>query len=122
GIIQNHQLSPVVVDQIGSALEETQRLSSIVESLLVISRLDAGDMQIERVALDLGELASSTAEQMKLLAEEKFVEMRCEAAVAVYVDGDRSRLKQVIVNLLDNAIRSEEHTSELQLRENFVCR
>lgn len=105
GIIQNHQLSPVVVDQIGSALEETQRLSSIVESLLVISRLDAGDMQIERVALDLGELASSTAEQMKLLAEEKFVEMRCEAAVAVYVDGDRSRLKQVIVNLLDNAIK-----------------
>ena len=69
GIIQNHQLSPVVVDQIGSALEETQRLSSIVESLLVISRLDAGDMQIERVALDLGELASSTAEQMKLLAD-----------------------------------------------------
>jgi heavy metal sensor kinase len=104
-IIQNRELSPEVVDQIGSALEETQRLSSIVESLLIITRLDAGDMQMERVALDLGELASSTADQMKLLAEEKSIEMDCEATPAVYVEGDRSRLKQVIVNLVDNAIK-----------------
>lgn len=116
GIIQNHQLSPELVDQIGSALEETQRLSSIVESLLVISRLDAGDMQMERVALDLGELTSSTAEQMKLLAEEKAIEMRCNVDSAVYVEGDRSRLKQVVVNLVDNAIKYTPRGGQVEIR------
>lgn len=105
GIVQNRQLTPELADQIGSALEETQRLSSIVESLLVISRLDAGEMHMERVTLDLGELAISTAEQMKLLAEEKSISMRWDVAPVVYVEGDRSRLKQVIVNLVDNAIK-----------------
>lgn len=105
GIVQNRQLTPELADQIGSALEETQRLSSIVESLLVISRLDAGEMHMERVTLDLGELVSSTADQMKLLAEEKSISMSCDVIPAVYVEGDRSRLKQVIVNLVDNAIK-----------------
>jgi heavy metal sensor kinase len=116
GIIQNRELSPEVADQIGSALEETQRLSSIVESLLVISRLDAGDMHIERVVLDLGELASSTAEQMKLLAEEKAIEMHCNVDSAVYVEGDGSRLKQVIVNLVDNAIKYAPEGGQVEIK------
>lgn len=105
GIIQSRQLAPEIADQIGSALEETQRLSSIVENLLVISRLDAGEMHMERVTLDLGELAASTAEQMKLLAEEKCISMTCDVAQGVYVQGDRSRLKQIVVNLAGNAIK-----------------
>jgi signal transduction histidine kinase len=70
GIVQHPRLAPEIADQIGSALEETHRLSRIVENLLIISRLDAGEACIEKVPLDLGELASSTADQMRLLAEE----------------------------------------------------
>ena len=116
GIIQNRELSPEIADQIGSALEETHRLSSIVESLLVISRLDAGDMQMECVPLDLGELASSTAEQMRLLAEEKSIEMHCDATSSVYVKGDRSRLKQVIVNLIDNAVKYTPRGGQVEIK------
>ena len=116
GIIQNRQLTPELADQIGSALEETHRLSSIVESLLVISRLDAGEMHMENVTLDLGELASSTAEQMKLLGEEKSIAMACEVASGVYVDGDRSRLKQVIVNLIDNAIKYTPSQGQVEIK------
>src|SRR6266849_4321997 len=105
GIVQHYRLDPELVDQIGSALEETHRLSRIVENLLVISRLDAGEVQIEKMKFDLGELAVSTVDQMKLLAEEKLLSMQCHAARGVYIEADQARLKQVIVNLIDNAIK-----------------
>ncbi len=80
GIVHNHPLSESLEDQIGSALEETHRMYRIVESLLTISRLDAGEVKMEKSRLDLGELAASTAGEMKLLAEEKSVGLRSTAA------------------------------------------
>jgi heavy metal sensor kinase len=102
---QRPQITPELRETLGSALEETERLSRIVESLMAISRLDAGEARVEHVNFDLGELTSSTTEQMRLLAEDKNIALRCEAEQQVSVEGDRARLKQVIVNLVDNAIK-----------------
>lgn len=105
GIAQDHRRDTALGDQIGSALEETHRMSRIVESLLAISRLDAGEVKMDKTRLDLGELATSTADEMRLLAEEKSIHLRTHAALRVHVEGDRTRLQQVIVNLIDNAIK-----------------
>jgi signal transduction histidine kinase len=90
---------------VGSLLEETELLSRIVESLLAISRLDAGETRMESVNFDLAELAATTTEQMRLLADDKNVSLVWETEGVVEVEGDRARLKQVVVNLLDNAIK-----------------
>ncbi len=112
-IVQNKTLDPEIADQIGSALEETERLSRIVENLLIISRLDAGEVKMEKALLDLGELARSTAEQMKVLAEEKCLEMSCRIEQSVLVLGDQSRMKQVVVNLVANAIKYTPEGGEI---------
>jgi len=93
------------IDIIASAQEELERLRKIVETLFALSRLDAGEAQAERVPVNLGELAATTAEQMCLLAEDKQIAIACECPLNVVVQGDRARLKQVLVNLLDNAIK-----------------
>ncbi len=104
-LAQDAQLRAHTRESLGSMLEEVDRLAEIVESLLALSKLDAGEGSSERVKFDLGELATTTAEQMSLLAEDKNIAVICEAAPQVMVDGDRARMKQVVVNLLDNAIK-----------------
>jgi heavy metal sensor kinase len=102
---QRHDLPAAVRDGLGSTLEETERLSRIVENLLTISRLEAGEARVELKLLNLSEIAGSTAEQMRLLADEKNIALSLSASDPVLIEGDPSRIKQVIVNLLDNAIK-----------------
>jgi len=112
-IAESQPLSSEQTDQVGSALEETHRMSHIVENLLAISRLDAGEVKMEKTRLDLGQLAASTAEQMRLLAEEKGILFRSNVVANIHIEGDRSRLQQVIVNLIANAIKYTQEAGEV---------
>jgi len=103
--LQDQSTSPEAREVLGSVLEETVRLSKIVDQLLTISRLDAGEASIEVSRFDFAELVRTTVEHMRLLADEKNIPLRVEAADAVHVEGDRYRLQQVVVNLLDNAVK-----------------
>src|SRR5262249_34903140 len=105
GLAQEPGLNAETREALGSVLEEVERLREIVEGLLALSRLDVGEAPAEWTRLDLAELAASTAEQMALLAEDKSVRVVCESSGEAPVMGDRARLKQVVVNLLDNAIK-----------------
>ena len=102
-------------DTIGSALEETHRLTKIVENLLAISRLEAGDARKQLERLDFAELARSTADQMQLLAEEKHIHLDCNGAEPVEVEADPARLKQIVVNLLDNAIKYTPESGKVSI-------
>ena len=111
---------PEVSEVLNSLFEETVRLSRIVEGLLSLSRLDAGEARMQRVKLDLTELAAITADQMCLLAEEKNIKLTCKTNGRVPVEGDPSKLKQVLVNLLDNAIKYTPPGGEIRLSVNSL--
>jgi signal transduction histidine kinase len=104
-LIQMPSLPLPVMEGIGSALEESNRMAKIVHSLMAISRLDCGGEQIELVPVSLTVVVRETLEQMGLLAEEKRISLRFEAGLAAYIAGDPMRLKQIAVNLVDNAIK-----------------
>jgi len=103
--VQNAKIDAGVRETLGTVLEETVRLSKIVDQLLTMSRLDAGEAFLEVTRFDFSELVRTTVEYMRLLADEKKLVLKVEAGAEVQVEGDQSRLQQVIVNLLDNAIK-----------------
>jgi signal transduction histidine kinase len=104
-LIQIPSLPAAVMEGIGSALEESNRMARIVHSLMTISRLDCGGEQIELVPVNLVDIVGVTLDHMSLLAEEKHISLRFEPGPATYVTGDSMRLKQIVVNLVDNAIK-----------------
>jgi heavy metal sensor kinase len=115
-VVQDARLAPDMRESLANVLEEVERLARTVEGLFAISRLDAGEAQAEWVQFDLAELATTTADQMGLLAEDKKISLSCEAGQPVPVQGDRARLKQVVVNLIDNAIKYTPEKGAVKLR------
>jgi heavy metal sensor kinase len=105
-----------VRERVGSVLEEVARLEHLVSGLLVLSRLDAGETQSEWVEVDLAELALNTAEHMRLIAEDRGIDIDLSGLRKAVVRGDRARLKQIVVNLLDNAIRFTPRGGGVALR------
>jgi heavy metal sensor kinase len=110
------QLPAELRDRVGSTLEEVERLGKIVQKLFALSRLDAGEAQAEWVRLDIAALVSATADQMLLLAEDRNITVTREAREPVHVMGDRARLKQVVVNLIDNAVKYTPPGGTVRLR------
>lgn len=113
--LAQQRVSADQLEMLGSALEETERLTKIVEQLLAISRLDAGEACNELRPLDLGEVAFSTAEQLHLLAKEKEIQLSFGITPGVILEADVIRLRQVVANLLDNAIKYTQVGGEVQV-------
>jgi len=113
---EDNRLDSELRDRAGSMLEEVVHLGKIVEQLLTLSRLDAGEAQTEWTRFDFAELAKTTAEQLHLLAEDKGISISCDVSLPVPVKGNRVRLKQVVVNLLDNAIKYTPENGAVHLR------
>ncbi len=90
--------------------EETQRMLRMIEQLLDLSRLEAGETRLQRSSIDLQELFGYVDAMFRSRAEERGVELNLHIEQdAPAVEGDYDRLVQVLNNLLDNALR---HTSE----------
>jgi signal transduction histidine kinase len=96
------------VATVGSALtdirEEVDQLTAMVDDLLLLARSDSGAMALERLPLDLGDVASSGASALATLATERGVAVTVDPEPADLV-GDPARLRQLVVILVDNAIR-----------------
>jgi heavy metal sensor kinase len=90
---------------IGSMLEESSRLSRLVESLLTIARADASQIRLERAPVAILSLVREAASLIEVLAEEKNQELLVEGTDPAQVQADNVILRQVLMNLLDNAIK-----------------
>src|SRR4051812_19270198 len=75
-------------DVIGSMLEEVDRLTRLVESLLILTRADSGKLLLTPERLDLGVLAGNVIDQLRVLADEKQQHLSLEAPIQIHVMGD----------------------------------
>jgi heavy metal sensor kinase len=99
----------------GSILEECGRLARLTDQLLALAREDAGiaDSELERV--DLGELVGGVADALRAVAEAKQVTMTADLHAGAIVTGDAIRLRQLAMNLIDNAIKYTQEGGSVQV-------
>jgi len=86
-------------------LEEADRLTMLTDSLLDLMHVEGLQSPLDTGLFDLTELAEEVARQMNVLAEVKGQSLSLQKSNSVMVTGNRSLLYQVIVNILDNAIK-----------------
>jgi len=84
-----------------------QSLLSLVNDILDVSKIEAGQMEIESVPFDLHEMLEDLGNLYRLRATEKSLlfRMRIDPRVPQHVQGDPTRMRQVLVNLLGNALK-----------------
>ncbi len=88
-----------------SNLEEIKRMSEIIEYLLDQAKAEEGMLRLELSEVTLNDLLNELVAQTKVLARQKGVVLAFEALYPVVISGDRLRLRQIFLNLLDNAVK-----------------
>lgn len=89
-----------------NAYKETVRMNSIVSDLLFLARADAGRVELKKEAIDIGFLAMEVTERMLPLGAKKRVNLLADIpAEPLMIYGDKNQITQVLVILIDNAIK-----------------
>jgi two-component system sensor histidine kinase CiaH len=90
--------------EIADIVSETDRLSALVDSLLALARGGRGD-RVQPDVFDMGSVVEQSVDAMTALAAEKEIDLRVEASPGLHIEGDREQIRQLVVILVDNALR-----------------
>lgn len=88
-----------------SNLEEIDRMTRIVDELLFLSRADMGEVKMERLPVQLESLLEDIHRQASLLGQERGIQVEIGLTKPVTVLGDELRLRELFLNLVDNAVK-----------------
>jgi heavy metal sensor kinase len=92
-------------ESIINAMEDIEKLSSIVRALLLLSQAESGQLVLQKAPLDLGEVVTDLVDQFQIPAEEKDVKLRASIEPCALVDADRTQIERLLSNLLSNAVK-----------------
>jgi heavy metal sensor kinase len=103
-------------ETIGSMLEEVDRLTNLVDTLLRLSHGDAGTVRLSRESIDLGALTNDVVSSLGILAEDRNQRLAVDIADRCVITVDRLVLREAITNIIDNAIKYSPQGSAINIR------
>ena len=122
-LVLSTELTSEQHDYLDTLRKSTDQLLAVINDILDFSKIEAGKLDLEQIAFSLREVVEETAAVMALQAEAKQLELTCDVwpDVPQELIGDPSRLRQILVNLLGNAIKFT-HQGEVVLRVECLAR
>ena len=102
-LLLRDDFEPEVYDQLSALLHQTYRITGVVDDLLLLSRMDAGRLQIQFSAVDLCQLLDEWLDDFTALPEEIDVQVEVDCPPLLHVLGERRYVSLIVQNLLENA-------------------
>ena len=99
-----------------NALEDVEKLSSIVRALLLLSQAESGQLALQKAPLSLADLAREMVDQFQIPAEEKNVTLTADLDAHTTVSADHTQIERLLSNLLSNAIKYTPEGGSVRVR------
>jgi signal transduction histidine kinase len=103
--LQGGEDAKVYRNALSDTLEESERVSLMLNTLMDISEAETGIMKLEKTDVKVADLVAAVVGLYELVAEDKQIKVTINVPEAIHCFADRGRLQQVLVNLLDNALK-----------------
>jgi signal transduction histidine kinase len=102
-LLAREDFKPEVYEELSALLHQTHRLTGVIDDLLLLSRMDAGHLQIAPEAVNLSELVEEWLDDLSALPDSPDVKIEKRIPDRLYVAGERQYTSLIVQNLLENA-------------------
>lgn len=96
-------------DPLSDVFKSSERLIQLVNDMLDVSRIEAGRTKISISPVSVADLVAETVGMLKLIADQKNIKLEVKESVIHKVSADPDKLKQILINLINNAIKFTDH-------------
>ena len=115
-VLHDESLTPAERERAASQLDELRRLTRIVDGLTLLAKADAGQITLAMEPVRLDELVRDNFADAQILAEPHGIKVTLESCEEITVRGDRHRLRQLLLNLADNAVKYNQPQGRVTMR------
>jgi signal transduction histidine kinase len=102
-LLARDNLTPDECDQVSALIHQTYRLSSLIEDLLLLSRMDAGRLRLEFSPVNLSQLIEAALDDLGALPDELGLRVETDFPADLFIAGERRYTTIILQNLLENA-------------------
>ena len=103
--LHEENLAPAQTERLLSQIDELDRLTKIVDGLTLLTKADTGQIELNFETVRLDDLVRESFADTKILAQSHNIHVNLTACDEVFISGDRHRLRQLLLNLSDNAVK-----------------
>ena len=103
-------------EALSDCVEESGRMLTMLDTLMDISEAETGTMKLNLKKMDIGDVLREAVDLYSYVAEEKEIAIYVDIPEGLYLSGDRNRLRQVLSNLLDNALKYTPERGKIDIR------
>ena len=103
-------------DALGDAVEESERVLTILKTLMDVAEAESGAMKLNRERTDIAHLLAQVIEVYRFVADEKRISIQTDFASDCFAEVDLPRFRQAFANLLDNAVKYTNDGGRIDIR------
>jgi signal transduction histidine kinase len=102
-LLARDDLKPEVYEELSALLHQTHRLTGVIDDLLLLSRMDAGHLEIKSETVDLSQLVEEWLDDLSALPDSPDVKIEKQIPSNLYIAGEKQYTSLIVQNLLENA-------------------